>query len=200
MSIAPYAQTSIELTRLNIMERLKSAERLKGRQMARGPLTDAQRATTDTEGLVNGYGIVNFGGRGRVGQGMQGITGTRNDLRRFVFGVEVYSRSSTDRDRLADDVWDTLEGFEPYNCGEVSGEFSGEIASPLAVKQNIVREGVGLVFYCYIGTITEDLEAPVNPGNRQQLIPSTEFPGYSDLIGATPVDGLPGYHILEVEK
>lgn len=152
MTLAPYAETSLEPTRLDVMRHLREYDRLEGRQITRGPLTDGQRATTDDEGFLTGYAVVNFGGRGRVAGNMQGITGTREDLRRFVIGIEVFARSSTDRDLLSDDIWDAMEGFQPFNCGELSGEFSGEIASPLRVKQNIVREGVGLIFYGYWGT------------------------------------------------
>jgi len=152
--IPRYAETSIEETRLDIMARLSGYARLKGIQAFRGPLTDGEYAKTDPEGLINGYYVVNFGGRGRVAGSLQGITGTRNDLRRFIFGVEVYGRDSVSKDRISDDVWDALEGYEPVNCGELSAENSGKIANPLNVKQNITREGIGMIFYCYVGTTT----------------------------------------------
>lgn len=199
--IPQYADTSIERTRLDIMARLKSYPRLNGIQIERGPLTDGEYAKTDKEGLINGYIVVNFGGRGRVAGGLQGITGTRDDLRRFLFGIEVYGRSSIAKDRISDDVWDALEGYEPFNCGELSAENSGKIANPLNTRQNVTREGIGLIFYCYIGTITKSPIAPTPEPEPDPvaLVPVPGMPGYSVLSGVQE-SNLEGYYTLEIES
>jgi len=118
---------------------------MKGIQVFNGQLTNG--ATPNTiEGLVTGYVCVVFGGRGKVRTGWQGITGTRNNLRSWILGVEVFGRDFVAVQRISDDVFDILEGFEPPNCSELENSFSGKIANPVETMASFSREGIGMLF------------------------------------------------------
>lgn len=137
---------SLEPARVAIIERLRNHPRMKGIHIHRGQITDGEAPGIDPEKLINGYVCVVFGGRGKVRLGWQGITGTRNNLRSWVIGVEVYARDNTAKDRISDDVFEILEGYEPPSCVELENTFSGKIQNPLSTMASFSREGIGMLF------------------------------------------------------
>lgn len=150
-------ETGIEGTRLAIMSRLETASAsgsIRGVKVVRGQIDDGERVPTDDDGRMVPYICVVFGGRGKMSMGQRGIVTSRQDLQRFVFGVECYGLDAAEVDRLADRVEDILEGYEPPDAGQVSAINSGRIENPADVKQNHSRDGIGLLFECYVGTIT----------------------------------------------
>lgn len=162
----PEIETSILVARNEIMELLKleASEppgRIVGVTVFRGAITEGERVPTDENGLVIPYIAVVFGGRGPVAQRQQGIGSTRHDLRRFMFGIEVYARDENELDDLSDRVEDILEGREFTNTGPVTAGNSGTIQNPADVKQNHAREGRGLLFSCFTNTVTPNLSSAV---------------------------------------
>lgn len=154
-------ETSLQSTRDSILARLQ-AETLTGGRIVGvkgfdGQVTDGKLVPTDTNGLIKPYYCVVFGGRGPAGYAQSGIVSSRADLKRFNFGVEVYGVDSFEMNRFCDRIVDILEGFEPDNAGEIHVGNSGEITNPADVKQNHARIGMGLLFNCYVGTISPDI-------------------------------------------
>jgi len=147
-------ETGIAPVRDYIDARLKASPRMKGIRGFRGGVDNGVTTVTNEAGDLIPYYVIVFGGRGKVRGAWQGITGTRDDLRRFVFGVEVYAKNEEEVDRVSDDVWDILEGCVPPNAGEVSGVYSGAIENPLQLRQNHTRDGMGLIFETHVGTVT----------------------------------------------
>lgn len=137
---------SLEPARLAIIERLRAHPRMKGLYIHRGQLTDGESAPVDTDVLIKGYVCVVFGGRGKVRLGWQGITGTRNNLRSWIIGLEIYARDNVAKDRIADDCFEILEGFIPPSCVELENTFSGKIENPLSTMASFSREGIGMLF------------------------------------------------------
>lgn len=159
-------ETSIIVARNEIMDLLKLEAleppgRIVGTKVFRGSITDGERVPTDTDGVIIPYIAVVFGGRGPVAQRQQGIVSTRNDLRRFVFGIEAFARNEDELDDLSDRVEDILEGREFTNTGPVTATNSGSIQNPADVKQNHAREGRGLLFSCFVNTVTPNAVASV---------------------------------------
>lgn len=161
----PDIETSILVARNEIMELLKleteKGGRIVGVHVFRGAITDGERIPTDEQGLMVPYIAVVFGGRGPVAQRQQGITNTRHDLRRFMFGIEAYARDENELDDLSDRVEDILEGREFTNTGPVTAGNSGTIQNPADVKQNHAREGRGLLFSCFTNTVTPNVPGAV---------------------------------------
>lgn len=120
-------------------------------------VTDATQVEM-TNGYINPYYVVVFGGRGPIADYAKGIVGTRGDQRILYFGVECYAASPREWRTLSGIVSDRLEGFEPPDCGEIQSGYSGQIENPVALKQNHVKFGIGLTFHCTTNaTMPDDL-------------------------------------------
>lgn len=152
------ATTTIQPTRQDIMDRLTAntvtGGLIVGVMVHRGQITDGARVPTDAAGRMLPYISVVFGGRGKASHELQGIGSTRDDLKLFSFGIECYAGDPVELDELADRIVDILEGYEPVNAGEIGVMTSGRIQNPADVKQNHSRAGLGLIFQCYVGTVT----------------------------------------------
>lgn len=151
----PILPARISRTRESIIERVRTHRRMKGVELFVDAIVAPKVVPYDTSGILLPHAVIVFGNQAKAPSRFQGIAGVGDDISRLVFGVECYGKSSAEYQRLADDMRIVLNGFEPYNSGEVSQIYSGRIENPLEIKSGNIRFGTGLLFESYVDTITD---------------------------------------------
>lgn len=143
----------------DIIARLANEPRLKGLGIKgyEDEVTDATQVEM-TNGFINPYYVIVFGGRGPIADYAKGIVGTRGDQRILYFGVECYAASPREWRTLSGIISNCLEGYSPTDSGEIQSGYSGQIENPVQFKQNHVKFGIGLTFHCTTNaTMPDDL-------------------------------------------
>lgn len=143
-------QTALDEVYDGILGRARSHPLLKGIPVLDGQSYDGNVIPTADDGSVLPYVVIKFGGRGQVSTAQRGIVGSRGDSKMLYWGAEVYAATAADKRRVADDVLDIFDGWEPPGAGEIDSPYSGAIENPIENVRNSVREGVGLIFRCMV--------------------------------------------------